>query len=367
MSLEYQIGATYDIAVPEADTLIDAGYEVIRIYWSDSEDGTFTLEGTTITLVAGTYSYSYNKTTALVTDWVQHAYYGSTPGESPRSEPMPVGLPQSTRALIRQGVGKRLRLMHGPFSITSVTDGDTIVISSLIDVDAEALTYANWFVRSGTQSRQVRKGSNGYTPASGTLNFRRAFSPILEAADTAELWKARAMEDPSTIIDEAMNDARKELWWEEDYFIAAAANTTEYALPRTIVNRNMVKRVEYAAGDWPDDPQWVRSPSASVRMDGGLPTLSLGPGNDLSAGTIYRVSVNRFADRMDSEDDYWDAPLEWCIAETAREALRVLTVTTGKVEDIRDWRIQQADLLMKCEEYRSIYRPDVEIVVEPPV
>lgn len=361
MSLDRQIGATYEVSVPDVDTWIANGYTVIRIYWATSEGGTYNLEGTTLTLVAGTYAYSYNKTTANSTDWAQHAFYGATPGESPRSEPVPVGEAQSTRALIRQGVGLRLRLMQGPFSITSVTDTDTIVISDLIDVDAEALAYANWFVRSGTQSRQIRKSPNGYTAASGTLNFRRAYSPILVAAATAELWKARANEDPSTIVDEAMNRARKEIWWEENYYLSVDSGQTEYALPRTIVSPNQVKRVEYAAGTYPDDPIWTRT-SANVTMDGGLAILSV----PMAGTTTLRVAVNRFADRMDSEADYWGAPLEWCIAETAREALRVLTVTTGKVEDIRDWRIQQQDIMQECLEYRSLYRPGVEVIVEPP-
>ena len=363
MSLDRQIGATYEVSVPDVDTWIANGYTVIRIYWATSEGGTYSLEGTTLTLVSGTYAYSYNKTTANSTDWAQHAFYGATPGESPRSEPTPVGEAQSTRALIRQGVGQRLRLMQGPYSITSVTDTDTIVISSLIDADAETLAYANWFVRSGTQSRQIRKSPNGYTAASGTLNFRRAFSPTLEAAATAEVWKARANEDPSTIVDEAMNRARKEIWWEEVYYLAPSSTQTEYALPRTIVSPGQVKRVEYAAGDFPDDPQWTQV-AASVSMDAGVAYLSL-THSTFGTGTIVRVSVNRFADRMDSEADYWGAQLEWCIAETAREALRVLTVTTGKVEDIRDWRIQQADIMQECLEYRSLYRPGVEIIVEP--
>lgn len=367
MSLDFAIGATLEISVPDVDARIAAGYTVIRIYFASSEDGSYTLEGTTLTLVAGTYSYSYNKTSAAATDWWQYAFYGVAVGESPRSEPMPVSDIQSTKSAIRQGVGRRLRLMEGPFNPSSVTDGDTLAIAELVDLDGDTLKYCNWFARAGTQSRQVRASPNGYTPGTGKLEFRRAFSPTLDTGANVELWLARANEDPSTIVDDAMQRARKEIWWEETYYLVSATSQSEYALPRTIITPSQVKRVEIAMGNYPNEPAWAKAP-ANVYMDGGAAFVSLSPGvyGGVTSNQVVRVVVNRFADRMDSELDYWNVPLEWAVAEVALQALRVLTVTTGKVEDIRDWRIQQSDLAKECEEFRAVYRPMVEIVLEPP-
>lgn len=359
------LGAVYTVSVPDVATLLADGYTHVRIYWASSENGVYSLEES-IALVSGTYVYEYNHTTGAAGDWAKHAFYGATPGESVSSEPVPIAPVQSTRTLIRQGVGRRLRLMEGPYTITTATDGDTLVLSELADADGRAERYANWFGRSTTQVRQIRNSTNGYTAATGTLNFRRAFSPTLSNGDPLEMWKPRANEDPSAMIDEAMQRARRWIWWEEIIFITGITNTSEYPLPNIITNRGQVKRVEWATDDYPDRPGWQPIPK-DVLFDGG-PRLSIGSAAwGIGDGDIIRVVINRFGDRMDGESDYWAAPLEWCIAETAREFLQAAGSPVGKIEDVRDYSAAKRLIESECFEYRALYMPHIDVTLEPPL
>lgn len=362
-----QLGATYYIYVPNPDQLIALGYTHLRVYWASSEGGTFShVNGTSTPLVAATYSYSYNNPSGIPTDFAQHCYYGATPGESAKSEPVAVSIARSTRSAIRQGVGMRTRQMYALVDLTSVTDGDTVVADELVDVDGQAEQFANWWARSGTQSRRVRSGANGYVPSTGTLNFRRAFNPSLSASDFIELWRPRGFEDPTALVDDAMQRARSSLWFEETWYFATTTNQTEYYLPAGVIaNEGQVQSVEWNAGTYPDRPVW-RPAWASVSFVNGTPMLSARPSgaNSWSTGTLLRVRVNRFGDRMDSESDYWPVPLEWAIAETAREFVKVFGAATGSQEDMRDWRAMLKDLQQECAEYRAMYYPAVEARVE---
>lgn len=361
------IGAIYNVYIPNVDALITLGYTHVRIYWATSENGSYSLS-TSVALVTGTYGYEYNNTAGAAGDWAKHAYYGAVPGETVTSEPVPVAPGQSTRALIRQGAGRRVRLMEPLHTITTVTDTDTIVVSSLIDADGRAETLSNRFGRSGTQSRRIRNAAgSGYVPSTGTLNFRRAFSPTLAEGDTLEIWKSRADEDPSVMMDEAMQRARKFIWWEETLYLTATAEQTEYYLPGIIVNKRQVKRVEWALDNFPARPVWQPA-SKDVTFDGGIALLSVSKsaGITFDAGTTIRVLINRFGDRMDSESDYWLAPLEWCIAETAREFLEVAGAPTGSKEDVTDFNKTLRDVQAECFDYRAVYLPEIELSMEAP-
>lgn len=75
-----------DVVVDDITEVMDTGYTVIRVYTDTSEDGEFTTLDGTETLVAGQTGYSYIDTDGFTTTWYKTAYYGSSPGESNKSD-----------------------------------------------------------------------------------------------------------------------------------------------------------------------------------------------------------------------------------------------------------------------------------------
>ena len=368
------IGGVANIFVPDDGEQIDLGYTAIRVYWATSETASASL-ATTLTLVDGQRDYSYNKTDALSTDWFEWAFYGATPGEGPRSERVRIGPPQSTRLLIRQGVGRRLRLMDGPYAITTATDSDTCVISALIDPDASAWRFANRFLRcsAGTASGQTRRVRNvantGYVPSTGTLNVNRATSPAWLADDSLEIWRAKSDEDPSVLIDEAMNRAASNLWWEDTFYFSADADISEYFMPATMLPGSII-RAELASDTYPTRPGWVDVGFHDLTMEGGSPMLSLRRstmgGAYLDSGDIVRLRYSRHGDAMDSDTDYWSVDLQWAIAEAAYEFLNTLMTPSGAQEAIQDATKAMAAVQRDVQKYRNIYLPQPKILVQAP-
>jgi hypothetical protein len=351
-----QIGASIRIDRPDANDLIDLGYTGLRIYWASSEGGAYSLV-TTLTLVEDTTTYEYNRTSAAAGDWWYYAPYGAVPDEGVASEPQPVGPALTTRKAIRQGVLKRLR-MGMVENITTVTDTDTWVVGGLADADAPTLRFANWYVHhvaSGAQ-RRIRSGSNAGAPASGTLNFRRAWPGSgITGGDEIELWRPKGDENPVEILHDAINSARLRIWWPETIFITTENDVTDYVLPRGLVEScHQITAIEWDAGTWPDEPQWQDVHGARAYDELGSVLLHLvanGWGTRLSAGTRVRVSLNRFGDRLDDDFDYWQCAAEWAIAECAAEFLRRLG-PSGSQEDTRDVR----DALRLAEEDAAHWR-----------
>jgi len=74
------------ILVPDVNTVMGAGFTLVRVYTDTSPTGTFlTLDGT-ITLVADTVSYTYTDADGTDATWYKTAYWGVVPGESAKSE-----------------------------------------------------------------------------------------------------------------------------------------------------------------------------------------------------------------------------------------------------------------------------------------
>lgn len=363
-SFEQVIGGSYSAYIPNDDRAIELGYTDLKVYWANSEAGPYAL-ATTIPLVAGQKDYTYNNTAALAGDWAYHTLYGATPGESPASEPTPIGPPRSTRLDIRRGVGDRLNLL-ATAAVTGGTDANTVVCASLIDQDASPGKYANRFARAvggnvDGETRRTRNIANdGYVPASGTLNFGADFSATPDTAVTLELWRPERDQDPSERIDNAMQRARHRLWWQEAFYLSTDANVTEYAMPATMLPGS-IQGVEYAAGAFPEAPGWVPVGSWNLDPNGGQPTLSVSltalGSNPFSQGTVIRVRYNTFGDRMDDDDDYWSVPLEWAVAEVAYEYLKTIRTPSGGKEDTGDAGMALQTIADDLTMYRTIYMP----------
>lgn len=358
------IGATVVAFIPNDDRLIDLGYTHVRFYFASSEDGSYSLASSSA-LVAGQKDYSYNKTDALITDWWYWAPYGAGVGEGPQSEPQPVGPPQCTRKQIRQALGLLLGLMETA-TVTSGTDANTVVCSSLIDADAPAAKHANKYARavagnvSGETKRIRNVANSGYVPASGTLNFGQDFSATPNTSTVLEIWRPVKDDDPSAMIDRAINRARRKVWWEEVFYLTADANVTEYAAPSFMLPGS-ITAVEYAADSYPEAPDWRPVGFWDLVMDGNQPVLSVSysPFSSVSysAGTVIRVRYNRFGDQLDSDTDFWLAPLDWAVAEAGLEFLRQLHMPGGGREDVSDASIAIRELAQEVTEYRAVYMP----------
>lgn len=369
------IGGQAFIYAADDDQKIALGYTHIRVYWATSETATATL-ATSLELVAGQKDYEYNKTDALSTDWFEYAFYGVGPGEGPRSERVPIGPPQTTGRLIRQGAGRRLRIMDGPYTISSVTDADTMVISDLIDPDATPHGFANRFVRvidgaAAGQTRRTRAAGStpaGYVPASGTLNVNRATNPAWLAGDVVELWRGQGDDDPSVLMDEAMNRVAYRVWWEETHYFTIDSQVSEYVLP-AILRENAISAVEYASDTFPTRPAWRPVPWWYVVIDGGVPVMSLrrhGLGEELfGQGKVIRVRYARHGDAMDGDGDYWGVPLEWAVAETALEYLELIAAPRGGTENVIDAERAKEVLRREADTFRAIYLPQPRVFTRP--
>lgn len=362
------LGATYDIYVPDPDRLIDLGYTGIRVYWAASEAGSYSL-ATTLTLVAGQHDYSYNKTDGLWSDWARHAYYGATPGEGTASEAVPVGPPRYTRKEVRQGVGKRLRLMEA-LTRTGTASATAHTFTALVDADGSTYKYCNWFLRtvSGatTETRRVRNKTNsGYAPATGIITTN-AFSATIEAAVECELWQPRGDEDISAMVDEAMNDARHRVCWESSHYLSTDSGVSEYFLPAGINGRTILD-VDWATDTYPDKPGWEPVPYWKVSPEGSgflLTVLGHGLGHELlAADTVIRVRYLHYADRMDNDSDSWDVPLEFAVAETALSLLDRIGLPVGP-EQASDAQRAKAEIARDLDTLRAFLpQPKVNVRV----
>lgn len=366
------IGAVATIYEPEADLHITNGYTGIRVYWAASETATPSL-ATTLTLVAGTYDYSYNKTTALATDWFEWCLYSVANGEGPLSPRVAIGPARSTRLLVRQGVGTLLRMMDGPYALASVTSSTVAVISELIDPDASVHRFANRFTRvsAGTgigQTRRTRAATStpaGYVPATGTISVNRALSPAWIADDSVEIWRAKGDEDTSALVDAAMNDAAVSIMFEDSFFLTIDDGVSEYYLPDGIGELNTLA-VEYALDSYPSKPDWRPVGYANWSVNGGNTILtvlrdSLGTAY-YSQGDVIRVRYAAFPDNMDSDTDYWPIALEWAVAETALAFLDSIGSPSGGLEQVIDAERAKASIRRRLDSYRSRWLPAATIM-----
>src|SRR5687768_13181232 len=98
------LGNPISIPVPDIDEILES-YNRIRLYKASSQTGTYNLLDT-ITLVAGTNSYSYQDETGLSTDWYRYSFFQtSDSSESVQSDPQPAG---GTAIYTRQEIRRRV-------------------------------------------------------------------------------------------------------------------------------------------------------------------------------------------------------------------------------------------------------------------
>jgi len=75
-----------EITAADIDNLIAQGYTLIRVFTDTAQDGDFTTLDGTVTLVAQTSGYSYVDPDGDSDTWYKVAYWGSSPGQSDKSD-----------------------------------------------------------------------------------------------------------------------------------------------------------------------------------------------------------------------------------------------------------------------------------------
>jgi len=142
------------VTVDEITAVMAAGYTVVRVYTDTSASGDFTTLDGTITLVAGTESYSYTDLDGTEDTWYKTAYYGSTPGLGTKS-PARKGDTSKAYATI-----KELRHQIG---MTGATDD--VELAALLDAATNSIdNFCNrpdGFVAVSTASARYYPGSGG--------------------------------------------------------------------------------------------------------------------------------------------------------------------------------------------------------------
>lgn len=366
------IGGQFDVYVPDDEQAITLGWTHVRIFWASNETANAALVSTQ-ELVAGQHDYSYNKTDAAATDWAEWCYYNEdTDTEGPRSERVPIGPPQISRKRIRQGVGRRL----GMCRVLTVLDAPAptataFAAQELIDADASSSLYCNQFVRFTVgaevgNSRRVRDVGTGYAPSTGVLTVN-AFETGPGDGDEFELWIPARGQDPSVLVDEAINTVAHRIWWEDTHYLATDSGIAEYVLPQ-IIRAETVKGVRWAAGSYPERPYWAEVPHAHFRRDGGNLVLSLGGvyRETFGQGTIVQVEYSRPGDVLDSDDDAWEVPLAWAVAEVAMEFLDLLGTPRGGLENVIDAERAKNNLQRDLDLFRNLYMPTPRVRIELP-
>lgn len=368
------IGNTLTAYLPLDDEWIGLGFTVVRWYVSLTEGGAYSEVGNPgTTLVAGQKDYQYNHTAGNVTDWFYYQVYGAVPGAGPQSDPMPVGPPRITRKQIRQDVGHALDILE-IVTVASAAAATEFIANDLINADSSPHKFASHYVRpsSGAQVgnvRQARKYSatpanSGYDPVLGRVIVGRPWAAPLVLADEVEMWAPFRDRDPSTRIENAMQTARRYLWWEETYYLTTDDSVTDYFMPASLFNEAQVKAVEFAADTYPTRPNWRPVGWWQMVNDGnqGLMTIlwdSLG-NLGFNGGKVIRIIYNRIGDRMDAETDFWSVPLEWATIETQNQYLQGL-LTLGLAGDAgAGVRGALAAIQDNIQSYRRIYMPSVQ-------
>jgi len=119
------------VTVDEITAVMAAGYTIIRVYTDTSESGAFTTLDGTITLVAGTESYSYTDVDGTEDTWYKTAYYGAGTGEGDKTAARK-GQTSAAYATVKE--------LRGQINMTGTTDD--VELAALLDAATDAIDKA---------------------------------------------------------------------------------------------------------------------------------------------------------------------------------------------------------------------------------
>ncbi|KKK84061.1 hypothetical protein LCGC14_2787130, partial [marine sediment metagenome] len=220
----YKVSATLRFIVEDVGTRLDT-YTVIRVYRSSTLTGTYSVIGT-VTLVSGTFYYSYTDSSGGLNSWYKYSFYNSTgPVESDLSAPFRVDgvtrLRARQAALAKYGAG--IVLVNTGTASNKITTADYRVKTTLFRDDRGKGTWL--WPTTGNNAEEPRLILSSDV-SEGTMTVLPAWAGAFVNADEVE-WHFLA--DP-TEWNNALNRGLARYWYVERVPLVGVANQEEYSL-----------------------------------------------------------------------------------------------------------------------------------------
>lgn len=253
-----------------------ATYESIRVYRASSLTGTYSVVGT-VTLVSGTFYYSYADSSGDLNKWYKYSFYHSTgPAESDLSSPFRVEgvtrLRARQAALAKYGAG--IVLVNTGTDSNKITTADYRVKTTLFRDDRGKGTWL--WPTTGNNAEKARLILSSVV-STGVITVLPTWAGALVDGDEIE-WHTLA--DP-TEWNNAMNRGLARYWYVERVPIVGVANQEEYSLVGIpfLKDKEHVHDVRWYPTSGVDvdesfgtDGRWWR-----IREDVGVLTLQIHP------------------------------------------------------------------------------------------
>lgn len=345
---------TLIVPVPDIDVVLET-FNRLRIYRGAGPAGPFSTLITTITLVAGTRSYTYEDTAGAATSWYVNEYYDTVSGNtSPQSAPYPAGQGEVTtlRQLVRD-TAERCGLLRPPRrqrstptgacgTLTAGSDANTIKVteygSSLFD--ATHFTGAVLHLNDGALAGEEREIST-FSVVSGVGTFEMAedFSGSPASGVTIDIYALVGTDD----IRKAINAARTDIWISRQAALVGVADATEYVLPAFFADRSWLSGLTDRTGDVTGQYRYtpVGLSGLITSSDGRLVYRATIPENRVLVveGAAHPDPLESMDETVALTDDLRDY---WVLCGATELAWRIRQAMTGDAR--RDWSARAVDL-----------------------
>jgi hypothetical protein len=316
-------------------------YTHINVYRATSLGGTYTSIGM-VTLVAGTYHYSYSDANGTLNHWYKFCYWHAPATESAKSDPFRVD--GVTRLRIRQGaMGK-----YGAglvFAAAAGGDTDTIATDDYRIKASQFPTNrgkGSWLlVATGTYAGQKRL-IKSTVPASGTMDIEVVLAGALTAGDDVE-WHWMANPD---VWNDAINRGLDRYHYLDRVPVNGVANQEEYDLSSLpwLADKDQIHDVRWYPTSGTDvdesfasNGKWFRP-----RQDGEKIYLVIYP--SIAATDILYLEATRPMPKLYTDDAALPlvANEALCVALAYDEVLSYLTRPgNGTSEERASWKSER--------------------------
>ena len=269
------MAVTLRFIVEDIETQLDT-YESIRVYRSATLGGTYS-QITDITLVSGTFYYSYSDSAGSLNVWYKYSFFHSTgPVESDLSAPFRVDgvtrLRARQAALAKYGAG--IAVVNTGTDSDKITTSDHRVKTSLFRADRGKGT---WLWPTTGNNQEVARIVSTTDPTNGTMTVLPTWSGAFIDGDEVE-WHSLA--DP-TEWNNALNRGMARYWYVERVPIVGVANQEEYSLASLpfLKDKEHVHDVRWypTSGLDVDESFGVNGRWWRIREDVGVLTLQINP------------------------------------------------------------------------------------------
>ncbi|KKL87206.1 hypothetical protein LCGC14_1937040 [marine sediment metagenome] len=267
---------TLRFLVEDVETQLDT-YESIRVYRSDTLGGAYSAIDT-VTLVSGTFYYSYSDSTGDLNKWYKYSYYHATgPVESDLSAPFRVDgvtrLRARQEALSKYGAG--VVLVNTGTDANKITTSDHRVKTTLFRDDRGKGTWL--WPTSGNNQEKARIILSSDVSA-GSMTVLPIWSGNFADGDEVE-WHTLA--DP-TVWNDALNRGMARYYYVDRVPLKGVADQEEYdlsSIPWIIDPEGQITDVTWYPTSGLDVEQSYASSGRwwKPRIDRGVATLTIYP------------------------------------------------------------------------------------------